>query len=45
MRSLCSCANLYWSGETAESDGLIKNENKVADIIKKSIKVRNFFTC
>ncbi|CAJ0920055.1 unnamed protein product, partial [Mesorhabditis belari] len=39
VRTLCSAASLYWKGKVAESEGELRNGNKVTEILKKSAKV------
>lgn len=39
MRTLCTVVALYWKGETAESDGPMRNGDKVVEVLKKAGKV------
>ncbi|KJH51292.1 vacuolar protein sorting-associated protein 35 [Dictyocaulus viviparus] len=38
-RSLCAVASLYWKGRTAESDGGLRNGEKVVELLNKAAKI------
>ncbi|VDM84398.1 unnamed protein product [Strongylus vulgaris] len=39
VRTLCTVVALYWKGETSDSEGPMKNGDKVVEILKKAGKV------
>ncbi|KAK6038020.1 hypothetical protein COOONC_24475, partial [Cooperia oncophora] len=39
VRTLCTVVSLYWKGQTADSDGTMRNGDKVVEVMKKAAKV------
>ncbi|WKX97297.1 hypothetical protein Q1695_013168 [Nippostrongylus brasiliensis] len=39
VKTLCTVVSLYWKGETADSDGPMRNGDKVVEVMKKAAKI------
>ncbi|KAK6049647.1 hypothetical protein COOONC_12848 [Cooperia oncophora] len=39
VRTLCTVVSLYWKGQTADSDGTMRNGDKVVEVMKKAAKI------
>ncbi|KAK6019272.1 hypothetical protein OSTOST_15099 [Ostertagia ostertagi] len=39
VRTLCTVVSLYWKGQTADSDGMMRNGDKVVEVMKKAAKI------